>query len=165
MKSGARYAIVGLALLAVIVVLAMMRGGADTQQESIAAEQTPAPEAAATADTNIENIVWQAVEFNGKPLAADAVITLQLSEGRIAGKSACNRYTGPYTTDAESRGLQITGPVAGTRMACAPAVMEVEAAFNDALPKITAYRVDAGPVLVIFAGTEDVLHLTPAQPE
>ena len=128
-------------------------------------ETARADTAVVAADAVLEAGVWQAVEFNGKPLAADAVITMQLTDGRIAGKSACNRYTGPYSTDAESRSLKITGPVAGTRMACAPALMETEVAFNEVLPKITAYKLEDGPVLVVFAGTEEVLRLTPAQPE
>lgn len=165
MKSSARYAVIGLVVLVVIVGAVLMRDQAPVTPD-VTVEDAPASTAAtAQADAEIEGTLWQAVEFNGKPLAADVVITMQLADGRIAGKSGCNRYTGPYSTDVESRSLQVTGPVAGTRMACAPAVMEVEAAFNDVLPKITAYRVDAGPVLVVFAGTEDVLHLKPAQAE
>lgn len=127
----------------------------DDAQESVADNTT----AVAVSDGEIEGIVWQATELNGKPVAEGTVITMQLTDGRIAGKSACNRYTGPYTLDAPSRSLKVTGPVAGTRMACPPELMEIEAAFNDVLPTITAYRVEGGSVLTVFAGTDEVLRL------
>lgn len=113
------------------------------------------------AQGNIEGTVWQAFEFNGKPLAESVIITLELNDGRIAGRSACNRYTGPYEIDMQSRSLEITGPLAGTRMACMPDVMDVENAFNAGIGKITAYRVDDGPVLVLFAGGDEMLRLKP----
>lgn len=116
---------------------------------------------ATPASGEIESIVWQAFEFNDAPVAENVVITMELGQGRISGKSACNRYTGPYALNVEARSLKITGPVAGTRMACPPELMQVETAFNAVLPNITAYRVEDGPVLTIFAGTTEVLRLQP----
>lgn len=124
-------------------------------------KQLPLPSAQNGA---IEGIEWRATELNHRPLAADVSITVTLDgAGRIAGRSGCNRYTGPYAIDTAARSLTVTGPVAGTRMACAaPAAMAAEDTFNAVLPKITAYQLEDGPVLVIYAGSDDVLRLTPA---
>lgn len=140
----------------------------DAERATTQAQSEPASgdvQAVEPAAGNIEGVTWTAVEMNGKPLAAGVVITLALDDGRIAGRSACNRYTGPYAIDTQARSLTVTGPVAGTRMACPPEVMEVENTFNTLLPKITAYRVDAGPVLVIFAQGDEVLRLHPQAAE
>ena len=135
----------------------------------ISAQASATPEVVTEEDVNtppvqgaIEDTVWQASRMNGKPLAEGVVITLKLESatGRIAGRSGCNRYTGPYAIDVAARSLTITGPVAGTRMACLPALMEAENTFNAALPTITAYTLEAGE-LVIYAQTQEILRLTP----
>lgn len=122
------------------------------------------PQLPTTANGAIENIEWQAVEMNHRPLSSNVTITMTLDgAGRIAGRSGCNRYTGPYAIDTTARTLQVTGPVAGTRIACvAPEMMAAEDSFNTLLPTITRYQLEDGPVLVIYAGADDVLRLSPA---
>ncbi|HMO08192.1 MAG TPA: META domain-containing protein [Paracoccaceae bacterium] len=92
---------------------------------------------------------WTAVELDGSPLPAGAEVTLSFEGDRVAGRAACNRYTGGIILSGE--GLSF-GPAAGTRMACAPDLMAVEAAFFAALPAIDRFEVDgAGDLLLIGA--------------
>jgi len=62
------------------------------------------------------------------------------ASGAIGGTGGCNRFTGR----ASIAGRRITfGPVASTRMACTPAVMNQEAKFFAALGDVRAWRNDA----------------------
>lgn len=168
MTAQTRNVVFALVAAALVIVVAILVARNDVPQESMVADVAPhAGDAAdvSSAHGNIEGVVWQAFELNAKPLADGVVITLELKDGRIAGRSACNRYTGPYKIDTQARSLKVTGPVAGTRMACMPEIMEVENAFTTQIDKVTAYRVDDGPVLVIFAGTDEFLRLKPQTAE
>lgn len=85
-----------------------------------------APLPSGLADTS-----WRAESLAGRPLDDDSVVTLQfLGDDRIAGKAACNRYSGPVRV---VDGRLAVGPLVSTRMACPPPLMELEAAFFAAL--------------------------------
>jgi hypothetical protein len=62
---------------------------------------------------------------------------IQFREGRLAGHSGCNRYTGSYSQDGQSLKL---GPLAATRMACAPERMEQERAWFQMLDKVRGFE-------------------------
>lgn len=62
---------------------------------------------------------------------------IQFSEGRVAGHSGCNRFTGGYALDGETLKL---GPMASTKMACAPDQMEQEQAWFQMLDKVRGYE-------------------------
>jgi heat shock protein HslJ len=74
--------------------------------------------------------------FDGRELIAEAVndvpvtgtrpLTLRLQGGQAAGNSGCNSFSAPYKLSEERIEF---GPIASTRMACEPAVMEQEARF------------------------------------
>ncbi len=88
-------------------------------------------------------------EFSVEP--ADGV-TIEFSAGQIAGRSGCNRYTGPVAISADRVTI---GPVAGTRMACLGRPMEIERSFLAALETITRWRIAEGGALELLA--EDAL--------
>jgi putative lipoprotein len=48
------------------------------------------------------------------------------SDGKVGGHSGCNRFTGTYTQKDDELTI---GPLASTRMACQPEVMEREQKF------------------------------------
>jgi heat shock protein HslJ len=82
---------------------------------------------------------WQLADLNGGG-APDPVITLRFDGGdqnssTVAGSSGCNRFSGRWAQ--EGRMLKL-GPFAGTRMACAPAVLAVEERFLAALGDVTS---------------------------
>ncbi len=74
---------------------------------------------------------WRITEIAGTAVPADVTVTLSLPEaGRIAGSSGCNRYTGQI--ESRDGALQV-GALAGTRMMCGTAQMQVEGAFLAAI--------------------------------
>src|SRR5215213_7754295 len=91
---------------------------------SMAAPGGPFPE-------GLAGTAWRANTLAGQPVDDTMAVTLEfVGSDRIAGKAACNRYNGPLRV-VDGR-LQI-GPLASTRMACPPPLMEAEARFLAAL--------------------------------
>ncbi len=68
---------------------------------------------------------------------SDAV-TIEFTDGSVAGRSGCNRYTGPVNLKADR--IEV-GTVAGTRMACPDREMEIERSFLGALESVTGWRI------------------------
>lgn len=63
---------------------------------------------------------------------------VRFEEARVSGHAGCNRFFGAYSFDGQAVKI---GPLATTRMSCAPAIMEAERAW---LGLLTAARtVDA----------------------
>jgi putative lipoprotein len=83
-------------------------------------------------------------EIDGQRLQSSGAPTLSFDGvQRVAGSSGCNRYTGAVTgAGAELR----VRDVAMTRMACPPAVMELESRFVAALTAVRSYRVTGDAV-------------------
>jgi heat shock protein HslJ len=81
---------------------------------------------------------WQLVEIDGQPLPAGIDPPLiHFERDSVRGFAGCNRFNAPIT---ESKPGEITiGPAAGTKMACPPEKMELEARFLDQLAKVNRY--------------------------
>ena len=79
-------------------------------------------------------------EAGGKP---DRYV--QFKESDVAGNGGCNRFGGRYTFD----GAAITiGPLASTRMACAPEVMDAEQAWFRMLESARAVQATSKTLLL-----------------
>jgi heat shock protein HslJ len=84
--------------------------------------------------------------FDGRELVAEAVndapvagarpLTLRLDGGRASGNAGCNSFSGTYKLSEER--LEF-GPLATTRMACEPAIMDQEARFLATLAAVRSY--------------------------
>ena len=74
---------------------------------------------------------------------------IQFREGRVAGHSGCNQYTGSFTQDGESLKL---GPLAATKMACPPDRMKQEQAWFEMLDKVRGF--EATHLLLKLKGTD-----------
>lgn len=82
--------------------------------------------------------VWTLVAFGDEPVEpATRAPTISFENGRVAGFSGCNRYSGEAKETAF--GVLELGALASTRMACVPAAMEIETAYLTALRAVTAY--------------------------
>jgi heat shock protein HslJ len=128
--SGGRLATAALALL-----LAGCAGGSE--------RKAGAPEA-------IVGPVWVAEDIAGAPVSGDARITLQLgADGRVSGRGGCNGYGGSYTLAGDALTF---GPLAATKMACAPALMDQEQRYFDTLAKVTHYAVADDGALLLETG-------------
>jgi heat shock protein HslJ/uncharacterized membrane protein len=84
--------------------------------------------------------MWTVVAIEGRAVDgdADASIVFDL-DGRIAGSTGCNRFTGSYTLTGE--GLTV-GPLAATRMACPPPRMAVESEFLAFMERVQRFDID-----------------------
>ena len=80
---------------------------------------------AAAYDRQLGGAEWRAVDINGAPVLPEAAPTLRLDSGRASGNASCNRFSGSYQLMRGRERLRF-GPLAATRMACAPAVMDQE---------------------------------------
>ena len=79
-------------------------------------------------------------------------------DGRVSGRGGCNRISGR----ADISGSRISfGPVASTKMACAPAIMDQEAKFLAALDDVRKWRIDErrGKLYLLDARGSEVLLL------
>lgn len=84
---------------------------------------------------------WLAENIRGAAVVDRVQTTLTIADdGAVTGSGGCNQYQGKATIE----GAKISfGPLATTRMACAPAVMAQEQTFFAALAVVRAFRIDA----------------------
>jgi heat shock protein HslJ len=95
--------------------------------------------------------LWAVQEVTGKPVPKDARATLSLyADGRAVGRAGCNNYTGSYSRDGAT-GISF-GPIASTKMACAPEVMDFESAYLAALGAATQVYRQPNSALVLSTG-------------
>jgi heat shock protein HslJ len=105
--------------------------------------------------------VWVAEDIGGRGIIDSSHVTLALDgKGRASGRSGCNHYSGQYRLSG--RKLHIT-QVAGTMMACAPALMDQEKRFLDILARASAWRIEATGALIIFTPDGVSLRFFPEQ--
>lgn len=128
-------------------------------------EPEPAPEPVPEPEPSVEPVPanpaifgnWLAEEIGGVAVIDNLQSTLVVeADGNVHGDGACNGYGG---TAAISGDTITFGPLAGTLMACADAIMDQERRFFDALTAATTFRVDeeaeAGRLMLLDAeGTE-----------
>jgi heat shock protein HslJ len=116
-------------------------------------EAEPAPPLA-----ELVGATWRAETIAGRPVMDNAASTLTfVSAERVAGLAACNRYSGPLRI---ADGRVAVGPLAATRMACAPALMDQETRFLTTLERVERIRLD-GPFLLLHAtGDSEPTRLT-----
>jgi len=96
---------------------------------------------------------WVVEDLAGGGIIDRSRITIEfLEDNRIAGRASCNRYTGSYKLRGEGIAF---GPIATTRMACAPALMDQEARFLDLLERAESVRIGRdGELRLSTAGGE-----------
>lgn len=105
----------------------------------------------------LEGPEWRASAVAGETLAPDVEVTFAvLPGGRIAGKSACNRYMGQMSLTGE--GLSF-GPLAGTMMACPDPLMAAERLWLDTLATVTRFDIAADGALILYAGDTEAARL------
>lgn len=93
------------------------------------------------------NTVWTVTSIGGEPTLAGSKVTFSIAaDYRAGGNSGCNNYF----TEAGFTGPPLTfGPIAGTRIACAPDIMAQETRFFAALGATAGYEL-AGNTLKLF---------------
>lgn len=90
---------------------------------------------------------WVVEDINGGGIIDSSRVTIQfLADNRVVGRSSCNRYTGSWNLTGE--GLEF-GQMAGTLMACAPALMQQEDRFLEVLSKVQRFRIGPHGELIL----------------
>jgi len=90
---------------------------------------------------------WLAEDIGGNGVIDDLQTTLEIKpDGSYGGNGGCNTYRGKLKVQ---NGSIAFAPAAATRKMCAPAVMDQEQKFFDALGTVTSWKLENG-----------ILHLT-----
>ena len=90
---------------------------------------------------------WIVEDINGGEIIDNSRASLKFDDdGRVAGMSSCNSYGAQYSLSGE--GLTISR-AAATLRACAPALMNQERKFFDALSKVSGFTIDATGALIL----------------
>jgi heat shock protein HslJ len=97
----------------------------------------------------LEGPVWRLRRLGQEQVDAGRGVTARFENGRVAGVSGCNQYTGRYERRGESL---VLGPLAGTMMACPDPVMALEGAFRGAFSGTVAYKTEGERLVVTGAG-------------
>ena len=103
----------------------------------------------------LRGAIWVVEDLAGAGIIDRSRITIEFLEGnRIAGRASCNRYTGTYELRGEGMAI---GPLASTRMACAPALMNQEERFLNLLDQVNSVRIgQQGQLLLSTPGGESI---------
>lgn len=114
----------------------------------------------------LEGTAWRIVLLDDAELLPDDDVSIAFADGRVTGRSACNRYMGGFDAgslqptapdaDAAETDTPITslafGAIAGTRMACQGRADTLEQQFLAALERVDGYQLDNDGMLRLFAG-------------
>lgn len=98
---------------------------------------------------------WMIARLNGEPVITAAPITLRISEdGQINGQASCNAYTASGSVEDS---LLTIGPIALTRKACMPEVMDQEQFYLDLLENVSQLSLDDSGLLTMTADSGETL--------
>jgi len=102
----------------------------------------------------LEGTEWILTNMNRKETVMDgAEVTLAFVDGRIAGKSACNRYFAGIEEGDIAGDIKI-GQAGSTMMACPDELMKIERQYLDTLSQVNSFSFLAGS-LVLSGQKED----------
>ncbi|MCP8883973.1 META domain-containing protein [Devosia sp. XJ19-1] len=91
-------------------------------------------------DTGLVEILWTVTSIGGKPVSGTRPLTLSIAaDHRAGGSGGCNNY---FTEASITEDGISFGATAATRMACAPQIMDQEAAYFTALAAVASYERD-----------------------
>jgi putative lipoprotein len=103
--------------------------------------------------------LWIAEDIGGRGVVDRSRTSMGFdSDGRVSGLGGCNRFTGGYTL--EGARLRF-GPMAGTMMACPPALAEQEQRLHAALAQVRGWRIANGLLHLTDEAGGTVIRLAP----
>ena len=101
----------------------------------------------------LEGIEWRLAEGSGQ--------TLLLDGGHASGSGGCNRFAGGYALDGDRLSFE---PLASTRMACEPAVLQAESDYFAALGLTAQASLADGELVLSDAAGTELLRFIPTAP-
>ena len=113
--------------------LRLVKAGATDKQSANA-------DPAVQAGVELAGTSWQVEDVASGGVIDKSNLTLVFDEnGRLGGSSGCNQYSGEFSVE----GSKLTvGKIAGTMMACPPALMDLEQKFLAVLTEAAEFSID-----------------------
>jgi heat shock protein HslJ len=148
-RSGSEYRLTGMRRLAALVVslLAVVAGcGGDNDSDP----DPPEP----PASESLEGREFIGTEVSGHELVAGSEVWLNFADGQLGANAGCNTLSGSYTLDGSTIVIE---QMAGTEMACEPALMEQDAWLTEFLTSRPSYTLEAETLIVTAGGTSITL--------
>ncbi len=102
---------------------------------------------------------WLAEDIDGGGVIDNLQTVLELApDGQVSGMAGCNRFGGKASIDGSALSF---GDLFSNEMACAPAIMDQESKFLDALERVASYRLDnaRGKLILLDAEGNDIMVL------
>ena len=115
--------------------------------------------------SDLQGVTWVLEEISfGEPVKTEPAITFRIDKAQIIGSAGCNSYFAAYSSDGPGQ-LKVSPPGA-TRKACAPAIMEQETLYLNALQAVTSYSFFAANLALTYLhdGALRTLLLAPRVP-
>lgn len=98
--------------------------------------------------SSVKDVWWRAEDIGGKGIVDRSEVTLMLgSDGKVGGKSGCNGYSANYQLTGDA--IKVYAPMIGTRMACAPALMTQEQAFQKLIETAVSLTLTPQGLLIV----------------
>lgn len=115
----------------------------------VACTQKAAAPEVGTAPGRLFPSYWVAEDVAGAGIVGNSNVTLNFDEaGGMGGSSGCNLMGGQATATGDRLAL---GQIISTMMACAPAIMDQERRYFDALNATERYEIDEHGFLLLYA--------------
>jgi len=157
-----------LASIAITTALAACKSG-ESNESGEGAREASEKEAAASSEHIVTDLAmlagseWNLIDLCGEPMPEDASINLLFyEEGRISGSASVNRYNSPIRI---VDGVIQQGPVAVTRMAGPPELMERESAYLAAISTAQTIQLVGDDQLIITVENKEYPLLFEAAPQ
>lgn len=131
-----------------------------------ATDQTPQTESTPASTGTVADMMgpdWKLESYDASdPVPADINITLAVNVDRLSGQGGCNRYMGSIS-NGDGPGKLVIGPMALTRMACAPPTDAAEMRYMAALQRANAFSVHGRKLTLTYADGDATRTLTYAR--
>ena len=96
---------------------------------------------------SLAGVLWQVEDIDGGGIIDSAHITLRIAaETGISGSTGCNPYFGAVAIEGSAF---VADAIGSTRMACAPALMQQEQRFVQALQAVRRFEL-SGDFLLLY---------------
>ncbi|MBL0922891.1 MAG: META domain-containing protein [Sphingomonadaceae bacterium] len=96
----------------------------------------------------VKDVWWRAEDIGGKGIVDRSEVTLMFgSDGKIGGRSGCNGYSANYHIDGTN--IKVLPPMIGTKMACAPALMNQEQTYQKLLETAVSFDITPQGMLLV----------------
>jgi len=115
---------------------------------------------------SLEGGPWLVEDVNGGGVIDNARLEISFDPGdqgtsRVSGLSGCNRFSGTWAQTGTSVSF---GPLASTRMACAPALMDLEGKFLKTLEAVRRLSFDQTGAATLTSPDGQVIKLRREKP-